>query len=215
MFNFAQSHVAVSCCDSCFETTFEKSVTFILHEEMVDFDFWSKEAFEHGLCCCVSFALWLCCRYRIKCYCLYHKKSIHWIRIVTARVRSLTGRYCFHRCLSVNIGGGGYPIPSLGRGVPHPRSGWGVPHPRSRWEGGTPFQVWTGGTPTITGWSTPPPPSLGGVPPHTITGWGTPTHTGWGKPPPPNPIRQSSIAGTCYTAGGMPLAFTQEDFLVL
>ena len=31
-----------------------------------------------------------------------------------------------------------------------------------------------------------------------MTGWGTPT----------------SIAGTCYAAGGMPLAFTQEDFLV-
>ena len=26
--------------------------------------------------------------------------------IVTARIRSMTGRYCFHRCLSVNISGG-------------------------------------------------------------------------------------------------------------
>ena len=42
------------------------------------------------------------------------------------------------------------------------------------------------------------------VPPSTRTGWGTP----------PPPIRQSSIASTCYAAGGMPLAFTQEDFLV-
>ena len=41
---------------------------------------------------------------------------------------------------------------------------------------------------------TPPPPGLDGV-----------------HPP---PIRQSSIASTCYAAGGMPLAFTQEDFLV-
>ena len=31
----------------------------------------------------------------------------------------------------------------------------------------------------------------------------------------PPPIRQSSIASTCYAAGGVPLAFTQEDFLVL
>ena len=32
---------------------------------------------------------------------------------------------------------------------------------------------------------------------------------------PPTPIRQSSVASTCCAAGGMPLAFTQEDFLVL
>ena len=30
----------------------------------------------------------------------------------------------------------------------------------------------------------------------------------------PPTIRQHSIASTCYPAGGMPLAFTQEDFLV-
>ena len=30
------------------------------------------------------------------------------IDIFTARIRSMTGRYCFHRCLSVNISGGGY-----------------------------------------------------------------------------------------------------------
>ena len=37
-----------------------------------------------------------------------------------------------------------------------------------------------------------------------------------GVPPPPAPIRrQISIVNTCYAAGGMPLAFTQEDFLVL
>ena len=28
-------------------------------------------------------------------------------RMITARIRSMTGRYCFHRCLSVNILGGG------------------------------------------------------------------------------------------------------------
>ena len=30
----------------------------------------------------------------------------------------------------------------------------------------------------------------------------------------PPPIAQSTIASTCYAAGGVPLAFTQEDFLV-
>ena len=35
-----------------------------------------------------------------------------------------------------------------------------------------------------------------------------------GTPLPP-PIRQSSIASTCYPAGGVPLAFTQEDLLVI
>ena len=34
-----------------------------------------------------------------------------------------------------------------------------------------------------------------------------PPMTGWGTPPP------TSIASTWYAAGGMPLAFTQEDFL--
>ena len=44
------------------------------------------------------------------------------------------------------------------------------------------------------------------------TGWDAPLQdwTGWGKPTPLPP----SKAG-CYVAGGMPLAFTQEDFLVM
>ena len=53
-----------------------------------------------------------------------------------------------------------------------------------------------------TGWSTPP----------TKTGWGTP-HQGLDGVP-PSVRRQISIASTCYLAGGMLLAFTQEDFLV-
>ena len=79
-------------------------------------------------------------------------------------------------------------MPGLDGRVPHPRSGWGVPQ-------GTP--------PARTGWGTPPP-GLDGIP-----------H--WpgldGVPPPP--IRHSSMASTCYAAGGMPFAFTQEAFLVL
>ena len=80
---------------------------------------------------------------------------------------------------------GGYPISVLGRGVPHPRSRWG----------GTPSQVQVEGYPI---------PGLGGYP---IPGpGGTP-----GTPPP------ARIASTCYSyvAGGMPLAFMQEDFLVI
>ena len=58
-----------------------------------------------------------------------------------------------------------------------------------------------------------PPSQLGldGVPPPTRTGWGTPPGQDWmGYPP----IRQSSKVSTCYAAGSVPLAFTQEDFLV-
>ena len=130
----------------------------------------------------------------------------------------MTGRYCFHRCLSVNIsvgwgvGGGVYPILGLGRGVPHlrsrgyPMSGGGTPcpgrpHPRSGWGGERAIPAW-GGYP-ISGWGgtlgTPPTEIWDGVPPYLR----------WGTPP-----LQSSIASTCYAAGGVPLAFTQKDFLV-
>ena len=90
--------------------------------------------------------------------------------------------------------GGGLPHPRSGWGVPHPRSGLGVPHPWSGWGGVAPTQVWTGGT---LEWM-------------ARTGWGTLHHDWMGLPP----IRQSSIGSTCYAAGSMPLAFTQEDFLV-
>ena len=82
----------------------------------------------------------------------------------------------------------------LSRGYPSPRF-----FPRSLVRG--PFQ---GDTPVL----------AGGTP-----GWGTPARTGldtslarsrWGTPP-----GQNSRASTCYAAGGMPLAFTQEDFLFL
>ena len=78
---------------------------------------------------------------------------------------------------------------------PHLREGGGVLHSQVR-TGGIPLQARMGGY---------PPPGLDGVPPLSRTGWGTPSPIG----------RQSSIASTCYTAGGMPLAFTQEDFLVM
>ena len=51
---------------------------------------------------------------------------------------------------------------------------------------------------------------VGGVPgvPLTRSGWWGGTQ---GTPP---PMRQSSIVNTCYAVGGVPLAFTQKDFLV-
>ena len=104
------------------------------------------------------------------------------------------------------LDGGGYPIPGVG--VPWPGlDGWGVPHPRSGWWG-VPWPgldvhciPQDGVPPTMTGWGTPP----------TMTRWGTPHHDWMGYPPPP----ATSIASTCYAAGDMPLAFMQEDFLVL
>ena len=127
---------------------------------------------------------------------------------------------------SIGVGGtpsqvwmGGYPILGLDRGIPHPRSGWGVP------------QVWTEGYPRSgrgvphprSGWGVPHPRSgqkvtpwlgLDGVPPPTPgLDEVLPQPEDWlGYPLPP--IGQSSIASTCYAASGMPLAFTQENFLV-
>ena len=127
---------------------------------------------------------------------------------------------------------GGYPHPAKGggvpkvqtwgylsvgpdRGVPHPRSGWGYPIPDMDM-GVPPSKIRMGGYP-IKDWMGYPP--LG-------TGRGTlPSRTGWGTTHPPTPHpgldrashtikRHISIASTCYAAGGMPLAFTQEYFLV-
>ena len=101
------------------------------------------------------------------------------------------GRYCFHRCLSVRISGE-YPIQRMaGGGVFTPSQvQTGVPHPRSRQGGGTPTHT-------------------------SRTRWGIPPLQDWvGYPHPPPQSGDSSISSTCYAAGGMPLAFTQEDFLV-
>ena len=53
-----------------------------------------------------------------------------------------------------------------------------------------------------------------GYPPMDL-GWGTPRT--WDRVPPPDlgpGTPPPGIASTCYAAGGMPLAFTPEDFLV-
>ena len=66
-----------------------------------------------------------------------------YVIIVNARVRSTTGRYCFHRCLSVHTGGGPHlhliilPLvpcpfwrvpPVLGWGIPQPGQDLGIPN---------------------------------------------------------------------------------------
>ena len=91
----------------------------------------------------------------------------------------------------------------------------GVPARSSR--GGVPCQ---GGYPTGGGTQVRYPPWGGtllgrvprsGTPPGGILPGGYPGH---GTPPGGYP-GQDNIGSTCYTAGGMPFAFTQEDFLVL
>ena len=153
--------------------------------------------------------------------------------LFTARVRSTReGNVLTPVCVSVHTcgGGGGTPSQDL-------RSRGGTPS--QVWLGGgaggsTPSQAWIGWIPPRHGVH-PPRPGMGYPPPRHGTGYpprhgmGYPPRDGMGYPPqtwdgvpppghgtgyPPSP-RQISIASTCYAAGGMPLAFTQEDFLVL
>ena len=116
-------------------------------------------------------------------------------------------------------GGGGYPISGLDRGeTPNSIPGLdrvGVPHPRSGLGGGYPIpgldRGRVGSRSGGEGWY--PTPGQDGGYPHPGQDW-------MGYPPPVQdwmgylcPIRQSSITSTCYTAGGMPLALMQEDFV--
>ena len=97
-------------------------------------------------------------------------------------------------------------------------AGWGVPHPRSRWGypipgldfGGYPIPLTGGGyLHPRSGWGVPPCPRLDGVPPRPRLDVVPPCPGLDGVPP-----RPISKASTCYVAGGVLLAFTQEDFLV-
>ena len=92
-----------------------------------------------------------------------------------------------------SLGRGWVPDPSLDGGGPNPAlDGGGVPDPALDWGG-------------------PNPALEGGYP-----------NLGWGGAPSPGgahlrvPRYPPGIASTCYgyMAGGVPLAFTQEDFLV-
>ena len=93
--------------------------------------------------------------------------------------------YCFPLSVHISTEGGGYPHPV-------PTGGRGVGVTSSFLTGGTlilphgvaPIMTWDGGTPP----SRSDPRSRG--------------NPNW-----------NSIACTCYAAGGMPLALTQEDFL--
>ena len=71
-----------------------------------------------------------------------------------------------------------------------------------------------GGAGTYLGWGRGYLPWMGeGVP--TLDGEGVPTLDGGRNTYPQVPSgRQRNRASTCYMAGGMPLAFTHEDFLV-
>ena len=145
-------------------------------------------------------------------YCGFWINAMY-IFFITARVRSTReGNIYIWECLSVQQWSGRTPsqvvcpIPGLG--------GYSVPGLGG--VGGTPSQVWVGGYPcnrlARSGWWGVPR-GTPGYPPTIMTGWGVPPPWLDGVPPPP--IRQNSTASTCYAAGGMPLAFTQEDFLVI
>ena len=110
----------------------------------------------------------------------------------------------------------GIPCPRSRQGVPHPRSRRRVPHPADR--------VVLPSKNRIREVAQGTPPT--GVSPQLRIGWGypppnhdwmevPPSRTGGSIPLPPPIRRQISIARTCYTAGSVPLTFTQEDFLVL
>ena len=99
------------------------------------------------------------------------------------------------------LDGGGYPsqVLMVGGTWGTPNLGWGTTHHQDLVRVPPTTLGWS--TPPDLGWGTPHYQDLSGVPP--ILGWGTPPFT-----------RQSSIVSTYYAAGGMALAFTQEDFLV-
>ena len=136
---------------------------------------------------------------------------------------------------------GGYPIRGVGGDTWPGLDGGGIPPSQAWMVGGYPGQVWMVGVPGGTPWPGMdgggypsqvwmvgglPSPSparsgwWGGTPARSVCWEGYPPGQVWmvggylGYPPHP-PIRQSSIASTCYVTGSMPLAFTQEDFLVL
>ena len=106
---------------------------------------------------------------------------------VTARIRRM-GEGTFFSLSVHTCGGGGYPISGLRWG------GYLVPCP--------------GGYP-VPGLGGIPSPRSGGGGGYPVSGLGGYLISGPGYPP-----RQISIASSCYAAGGMPLVFTQEDFLV-
>ena len=134
-------------------------------------------------------------------------QPVRFTEIITARVRTYDGRLCFHRCVSVQLSGGGYPIPSLSRGIPHPRSGGGgysisgrggTP---SQVGGGTPSQVW-GGTPSQVQGGTPS--QVGGYPISGLGGYPIPGLGGYPIPGPGVPHLRSGGVPHLRSRGGTP-----------
>ena len=98
-------------------------------------------------------------------------------------------------------------------GVPPSRPGKGYPGvypPHPRLDGVPPVQTWDGGVPPSR--SVVPSGKLNRVLPLFRPGTGVPQGTLCPRLDGASPI---SKASTCYVAGSVPLAFTQEDFLVL
>ena len=92
---------------------------------------------------------------------LYDLLKILFFLLITARIHSMMGRYCFYRCLSGNILGG-YPIQVWMVGGT-PSQVWGYP-----------IQVWImEGTPSQV-WGVPHPGLDGGGYPISGLGWGIP-----------------------------------------
>ena len=113
--------------------------------------------------------------------------------------------------------GGGYPYPIMFCNISQ--------NAMAQPLGGLPCQVQPGGG-YRGGGHTPPARSAGGVPGRGVP-WQGGTQVRYPLPPHPRQVSwggggypaggypgQDNIGSTCYTAGGMPLAFTQEDFLV-
>ena len=127
-------------------------------------------------------------------------KKVNCVTLITARVRSMTGRYCFHRCLSVHRGGGGSgypPPPGGGSGYPP----WGGPGP-----------PWGGLGPP---WGVRVPPGGVWVPPQGVwvPPWGVRVPPGGGPGTPPGGGTQvgqqkeyslhSGRYASCVHAGGL------------
>ena len=100
------------------------------------------------------------------------KRQLSSLQLFTARVRRTTGRYCFHRCLSVNIYWGTY-LPRMGEGVPTLDGGvgtylgWGKGVPWMGegylpWMGGGGTYLRWGGGGTYLGWGEEYLPWMGG-----------------------------------------------------
>ena len=138
-----------------------------------------------------------------------HRSELPCNLLVSVRIRRM-GKVVFTGVCLSTPGEGGTPVPGsfqghwsqvLSRAVPQSQVLSQVTGPRSFLGGGVP-QSWQGYPLVRMGY--PPPPG------QVRMGYSR----GQDCPPPP-PQGQNNRACTCYAAGGMPLAFTQEDCLFI